>query len=113
MFPAFQILVWTIKTMVFVVKTTVGVTQTLFAEAEPIFCASATGFSVMEKPVGEAPTIFATTQQVIQRRMAGLTNNPNIFQPEQSPSRSIFPSWHSNISRNYINSKETGKPESL
>jgi len=53
MFSAVETLVLTIKAMVFLVETTVGVTRTLFSEAEPIFCASQTGFSIAEKTVGD------------------------------------------------------------
>ena len=55
MFPAVETLVLTIKAMVFLVETTVGVTQTFFSEAEPIFYASETGFSITKKTLGEMP----------------------------------------------------------
>ena len=47
-----------VQTVVILVETTVGVTQTLFSEAEPIFYASETGFSMTEKNVGAAPVVF-------------------------------------------------------
>jgi hypothetical protein len=54
--------------MVFLVETTVGVTQTLFSEAEPIFYASETGFSITEKILGEVPAAFAHPSNRIFRR---------------------------------------------
>jgi hypothetical protein len=51
--------------MFFLVQTIVGVTQTLFSEAEPIFCAPETIFSMMEKTVGEAPEAFMQPQPII------------------------------------------------
>jgi hypothetical protein len=49
--------------MVFFVETTVFGTKTLFSEAATIFSASGTAFSMTEKKVGEAPTLFVTTNQ--------------------------------------------------
>jgi hypothetical protein len=48
-------LVWTIKTTFFVVLNTVGVTQTRFSEAENIFYASETGFSITQKTAQKSP----------------------------------------------------------
>jgi len=58
MFSAVQTVVSTIKTMFFVIATPVGVTQALFREAEAIFYASQTGFSITKKTVGEMPAAF-------------------------------------------------------
>jgi hypothetical protein len=67
MVPAVETLVWTIKTIVFIVETRVCGTKTLFSEAEPIFCASETGFSITKKSVGEVPGgVRLTTPQFIQ-----------------------------------------------
>ena len=44
--------------MFFVVETIVFGTHTIFSEAETIFFASESGFSLTEKIVGDVPTIF-------------------------------------------------------
>jgi hypothetical protein len=53
---------------VFVVETKVGVTQTLFSEAEHIFYAPETVFSITEKIVGEAPAAFVHPSDRVFRR---------------------------------------------
>jgi hypothetical protein len=55
--------------MFFLVETTVRVTQTLFSEAEPIFYASETGFSIPEKTVGEVSAAFVHSSNRISRRI--------------------------------------------
>jgi hypothetical protein len=57
-FSAIENLVPTIKTMFSLVETTVCGIQTLSSEAEPIFYASDTGFSIKEKTAGEMPAAF-------------------------------------------------------
>ena len=58
MFSAVETLVSTIKAKVSLVETTVGVTQTPFPEAEHIFYASETGFSITKKILGEVLAAF-------------------------------------------------------
>ena len=67
-FSAVLNLVWTIKTTFFLVLNTVGVTQTRFSEAEDIFYASETGFSITEKTLGEVPAAFVHPSNRIFRR---------------------------------------------
>ncbi len=62
-----------IKTVVFVVETTVSGTKALFSEAESIFYASETSFSVTEKTVGEAPAAFV--QPPTNKSFKGDTRN--------------------------------------
>jgi hypothetical protein len=57
--PAVETVVSTIKAMVFLFEATVCETRTLFSEAESIFRASETGFSIMEKSIGEVGFAFA------------------------------------------------------
>jgi hypothetical protein len=47
------------------VKQSSSGTKTLFSEVETILCAAETGFSITKKTVGEAPTVFITTQKML------------------------------------------------
>ncbi len=48
-------------------------THTIFSEAETIFFASESGFSLTEKIVGDVPTIFVELQPIISRGVLCLT----------------------------------------
>ena len=58
MVPAIETLISTTQAMVFLVETTVCGTKTIFSEAEPIFFAPETDFSITENTVGDVPTMF-------------------------------------------------------
>jgi hypothetical protein len=60
-------MVWTIQAMVFLVQIIVGLTQTLFSEMEPIFYASETSFSIMQKTIGKVPAAIMHPNRIFRR----------------------------------------------